>query len=190
MVLVKIIREKHMRKFIHKCLSVIVGVLLVSTVNAENLTTSMKVGTTLTGSCTASVQNIDFGTIVISQSVIIDDKFTLRCSKGIVAKIGFIGDHNDPEYPARRFMIGAKPGNTDKIVYRLGRRAAFFTTDGATPQGQLGEYTGTGETTNWNVVSGLQLTVIGAFIDNVFQMGDFKVKADNYVSNLTLVLTY
>lgn len=171
--------------------------LLLSTVfsysYADTVNRNMDVNAKVESSCIVSAQNIDFGVVsdIMDKTIFINDNFGLRCNKGVVAAIGFLGDYNDPNILARRYMVSSRPLNQDKIVFTIGTRGGFYTTDGSNTNTDFKYYIGTGEKTNFNIFPNLRINVVGAIINNEFTaLSSSLITADTYSATMRLTLDY
>lgn len=175
---------------------IIIPILLValySSSQAETVNTNMNISAQLESSCTVTANNVDFGIIsdIMDKTIFINDNFSFRCNKGVVAAIGFRGDYNDPVTLNRRYMVSSRPINQDKIVFTIGTRGGFYTTDGSNGNEDFRHYIGTGEKTNFNIFPNLRINVVGAIINNEFtSLSSNLITADNYAATLRLSLDY
>lgn len=175
---------------------IIIPILLValySSSQAETANTNMNISAQLESSCTVTANNVDFGIVsaIMDKTIFINDNFGLRCNKGVVAAIGFLGDYNDPNILARRYMVSSRPLNQDKIVFTIGTRGGFYTTDGSNTNTDFKYYIGTGEKTNFNIFPNLRINVVGAIINNEFTaLSSSLITADTYSATMRLTLDY
>jgi hypothetical protein len=166
---------------------------LYSSSQAETINANMNISAQLEPTCTVTANNIDFGVVtnIMDRIIFINDNFSFRCNKGVVAAIGFRGDYNDTETLYRRYMVGSQPTNKDRIVFAIGTRAGFYTTDGSNGNADYRHYIGTGEKTNFNIFPNLRITVVGAIINNeLTTLSSDLITADNYAATLRLSLDY
>jgi hypothetical protein len=177
---------KHLKKSL-----LISSFLILPYISAHSA--NMDVNAKLDSSCKVTANNINFGTEsqMVGKFILINNNFTLLCSKGLTTKIGFIGEHNENPTSHRRYMIGSNPNNNDKLMFILGTVNTFYTADGNNTHPDYRNYTGTGQTTNFNIFDNFRVGIVGVVINGKIKANPTDlVTADNYSTTIQMILTY